>query len=326
MSLSKAQYDFIQRRYEELQTRNFHELSRRKKKIYADIPEYGQLEDLIASSSVERARLLIDGNSAGLQEYREKIASIRDRKKALLTAHGYPADYLEPVYTCRDCQDTGYINGEKCHCFRQQEISLLYEQSNIQEMIEKENFSTLSYEYYQGEDLNRFTNAVNVSKNFVLGFKKHYQNLFFYGTVGTGKSFLSGCIAKELLSQGHSVIYFSANGLFESLSRYSFDNKSKDALYNFCKDLYNCDLVIIDDLGTEVTNAFVTSQLFGLLNERHMRQKATVISTNLSLEELRDRYSDRIFSRITSNYAICKLSGQDIRIQKRLSGKLNPKI
>lgn len=326
MALSKEQYDFIQRKYEDQQTRNFHELNRRKTEIYSAIPEYGQTEDLIASTSVERVRLLIEGNETGLSEYRKKIAGCVARKKELLAAHGYPEDYLEPVYTCPDCQDTGYINGEKCHCFKQLEIELLYEQSNIREMIEKENFSTLSYEYYQGEDLNRFKNAVNVSKNFIIGFKKHYQNLFFYGTVGTGKSFLSGCIARELLSQGHSVIYFSACGLFETLSRYSFDSKSKDALYNFYKDLYNCDLVIIDDLGTEVTNAFVTSQLFSLLNERHMRQKATVISTNLSLEELRDRYSDRIFSRITSNYSICKLTGQDIRIQKRLSGKLTPKI
>lgn len=326
MALSKEQYDFIRRKYEDQQTRNFHKLNRRKEEIYSAIPEYGQTEDRITSASMERARLLIDGSDSSLFEYRKKISGYAARKKELLAAHGYPADYLDPIYTCPDCQDSGYRNGEKCHCFKQLEIELLYDQSNIREMIEKENFSVLSYEYYQGEDLNRFKNAVNVSKNFVNGFKKHYQNLFFYGTVGTGKSFLSGCIAKELLSQCHSVIYFSACSLFETLSRYSFDSKSKDALYNFYKDIYNCDLVIIDDLGTEVTNAFVTSQLFGLLNERHMRQKATVISTNLSLEELRDRYSDRIFSRITSNYSICKLTGQDIRIQKRLSGKLTPKI
>ena len=325
MSLSKEQYDQIMRGYQERQTQNFHELNKRRRKIYTLIPEYRQLEEAVASTSVERARMLIDGVESNLAEYRRKIAENAARREELLLEHHFPADYLEPVYTCSDCQDTGYIRGEKCHCFRKQEITLLYEQSNIQEMIEKENFSTLSYQYYQGEDLIRFQNAVNVSKDFVSGFKNHYQNLFFYGTVGTGKSFLSGCIAKELLAQGLSVIYFSANGLFEKLSRYSFDTKSKDSLYNFYKDLYNCDLVIIDDLGTEVTNSFVTSQLFGLLNERHMRQKSTIISTNLSLEELRDRYSDRVFSRITSNYSICKLTGQDIRIQRKLSGKLSPK-
>jgi DNA replication protein DnaC len=136
--------------------------------------------------------------------------------------------------------------------------------------------------------------------------------------VGTGKSFLSGCIAKELIENGHSVIYFSASGLFETLSQFSFDYKNKDELHGIYEDLYSCDLLIIDDLGTELTNNFVTSQLFSCLNERHMRRKSTIISTNLSLEELRNRYSDRIFSRITSNYNLCKLSGPDIRIYKKL--------
>ncbi len=325
MGLSKEQHNAIMRGYQERQTQNYHELNRRKNKVYTLIPEYQRLTEEVASNSVKRAMMLIDGEASSLAEYQQLIADNAARRKQLLSEHNLPEDYLEPIYTCPDCQDTGYINGEKCHCFRKQEITLLYEQSNIQEMIEKENFSTLSYEYYKGEDLTRFQNAVSISKNFVTAFKKHYQNLFFYGTVGTGKSFLSGCIAKELLSQSCSVIYFSANSLFETLSRYSFDTKSKDSLYNFYKDLYNCDLVIIDDLGTEVTNSFVTSQLFGLLNERHLRQKATIISTNLNLEELRDRYSDRVFSRITSNYSICKLTGQDIRLQQKLSGKLRPK-
>lgn len=323
MALSKEQYDSIIREYEERQTQNHRELFRRRERIYTLIPEYRELEDEIASVSVARAKQLLDDSSVDLAEYRHRIAAISAQKKALLKEHGYEEDYLEPGYTCADCHDTGYINGEKCHCFRQMEISLLYEQSNIRDMIAKENFSTLSYEYYEGEDLTRFQNAVNVSKNFVTGFQNHYENLFFYGLVGTGKSFLSGCIAKELLSQGCSVIYFSANGLFDTLARYAFDTKSKDTLYNLNKDLYNCDLVIIDDLGTEVTNNFVASQLFALLNERHLRQKSTIISTNLSLEELRDRYSERIFSRITSNYSMCKLTGKDIRIQRKLSGKLN---
>lgn len=325
MSLSKEQYDSIMRGYQERQLKKHHEQNMRRERIYTLIPEYKVLDEEVANLSVNRVRLLLDGDDTGLAEYRKRIAENAARREQLLVEHQYPADYLEHTYFCPDCQDTGYINSEKCHCFRKQEITILYEQSNIQEVIAKENFSTLSYEYYQGEDLTRFQNAVNVSKDFVAGFGTHYQNLFFYGTVGTGKSFLSGCIAKELLSKSYSVIYFSSNGLFETLARYSFDTKAKDSLYNLYKDLYNCDCVIIDDLGTEVTNSFVTSQLFALLNERHMGQKSTIISTNLSLEELRDRYSDRIFSRITSNYSICKLTGQDIRIQRKLSGKLFPK-
>lgn len=319
MALTKEQYDSIIREYENRQTQNFHELNRRKEQVYKSIPEYKQLEDEVASASVARAKALIDGTESSTNEYRKRITDINNRKKLLLKEHGYSADYLEQGYTCTDCCDTGYIDGEKCRCFKQMEITLLYEQSNIQEMISKENFSTLSYQYYEGEDLVRFQNAVNICKNFVSGFKNNYQNLLFYGSVGTGKSFLSGCVAKELLSTGHSVIYFSANGLFETLSRYAFDTKSKEGLYNFYKDLYNCDLVIIDDLGTEVTNNFIASQLFSLLNERHLRQKSTIISTNLNLVEIQERYSERIFSRITSNYSICKLTGKDIRLQRKMA-------
>jgi DNA replication protein DnaC len=161
--------------------------------------------------------------------------------------------------------------------------------------------------------------------NFVENFKQDYHNILFYGTVGTGKSFLSGCVASELLKNGHSVIYFSSTGLFDNLARYTFDTKEKEALSAFYQDLYNCELLIIDDLGTEITNSFVASQLFSCLNERNLRKRATIISTNLSLEELRDRYSDRVFSRITSSYTICKLTGRDIRmIKKRASNIITP--
>lgn len=322
MALTKAQYDTIRRSYEEKQTHNMRLLMQRRQQIYSQLPEYQALEASVGATSVAHGRLLLEGDEAALADLRQQLAQNASQRKTLLAQAGYPADYLEPSYDCPDCQDTGYIGGEKCHCFRQQEITLLYEQSGIQAMIARENFDTLSTAYYEGEDLQRFENAVSISHKFVDNFKKSYQNLLFYGTVGTGKSFLSGCIARELLSQGLAVIYFSANGLFENLARYSFDAKSKETLYNFCKDIYNSDLVIIDDLGTEVTNSFVTSQLFSLIGERHLRQKATIISTNLNLEEMRDRYSDRIFSRITSNYSLCKLTGPDIRMyRRRIHGK-----
>ena len=322
MALTKSQYDTIKRSYEEKQTRNMRLLMQRRQQVYAQLPEYQELDASVGATSVAHARLLLEGDNAALEDLKRQLAQNAQQRKSLLIRAGYPEDYLEPFYDCPDCQDTGYIGGEKCHCFRQQEITLLYEQSGIQEMIARENFGTLSTAYYEGEDLRRFENATLISHKFVDNFKNNYQNLLFCGTVGTGKSFLSGCIASELLSQGFAVIYFSACGLFENLARYSFDTKSKDSLYNFCKDIYNSDLVIIDDLGTEVTNSFVTSQLFSLLNERHLRQKATIISTNLDLEEMIDRYSDRIFSRITSNYSLCKLTGPDIRMyKKRFSGK-----
>ncbi len=326
MALSNQQYESIMRRYEQTRDDNRYTWEMRREAVYSRIPEYRKLEDSIGSVSVAKAKCLLDGDETALSDLHNFIEDIVQQKKALLTANGFAADYLDPIYTCPDCQDSGYIENEdqtreKCHCLRQQELSILYEQSNIQQMLSRENFSTLSYEYYQGEDLERFQGAVKICHDFVQNFKQDYRNLFFYGTVGSGKSFLSGCVANELLKAGHSVIYFSSAGLFDTLARYTFDAKAKESLYNFCEDLYNCELVILDDLGTEMTNSFVASQLFSCLNERHLRRKATIISTNLSLEELRDRYSDRVFSRITSNFTLCKLTGPDIRMYKKRTAK-----
>ena len=280
MPLTNTQYDRIFRQYEEKQRQSRLETERRRDYVYERLPRYRELEEQPLSDA------------------------------------GLPADYLEPVYACPDCRDTGYIGRKKCHCLRQAEISLLYEQSGIEDMLKHNNFSLLSYEFYTGEALALFGHAVETCQSFIRNFNSDYRNLFFYGTVGTGKSFLSGCVAKELMDQGYSVIYFGAAGLFDLLSSVSFDAKSRDERQNTYADLYHCDLLIIDDLGTELTNQFTASQLFSLLNERHLGRKSTLISTNFTLEQLRDRYSDRIFSRITSNFEVCRLAGEDIRMYK----------
>ncbi|MCI8322089.1 MAG: ATP-binding protein [Lachnospiraceae bacterium] len=318
MPLTNTQYDRIFRQYEEKQRQSRLEMQRRRDYVYEHLPKYRELEDETASLSVAQGKKLLFGDEAALEKLRKSLADLKKQKKQLLTEAGLSADYLEPIYSCPDCRDTGYIDREKCHCLRQAEISLLYEQSGLQEILANNNFSLLSYEYHSGEDLLHFEKAVENCKNFIKNFDSDYHNLFFYGTVGTGKSFLSGCVAKELMDRGHSVIYFGATGLFDLLSSTSFDTKSREERQNTYSDLYQCDLLIIDDLGTELTNQFTASQLFSLLNERHIGRKATVISTNLSLRELQDRYSDRIFSRITSNFEVCKLTGADIRMyQKR---------
>lgn len=317
MPLTNTQYDRIFRQYEEKQRQSRLEMQRRRDYVYEHLPKYRELENETASLSVAQGKKLLFGDETALEKLRKSLADLKKQKEQLLTEAGLSADYLEPIFSCPDCRDTGYIDREKCHCLRQAEISLLYEQSGLQEILANNNFSLLSYEYHSGEDLLHFEKAVENCKNFIKNFDSDYHNLFFYGTVGTGKSFLSGCVAKELIERGHSVIYFGATGLFDLLSKNSFDYKNREELRGAYADLYQCDLLIVDDLGTELTNQFVTSQLFALLNERHMGKKATIISTNLSLEELRNRYSDRIFSRITSNYEVCKLSGQDIRMYKK---------
>lgn len=322
MALTNTQYDAILKEYAVTRDANRALSMARAEEVFRVLPEVAELNDSVSALSVAAARSVLSGDDAALTRLHEQLARIDQKRKALLTSAGFPEDYLEPVFDCPHCKDTGYVTGEdglkeKCSCFRRREIAVLYSQTNIRELLAKENFSTLSYEYYQGEDLQRFENAAALSKDFTKKFNQDYTNILFYGTVGTGKSFLSGCIAKELVDQGHSVIYFSASTMFDLLARYAFDRKDRQALQEFYDDLYSCDLLIIDDLGTEYTNDFVSSQLFSCLNERHLGRKSTIISTNLSLAEIRDRYSERIFSRISSSFELCKLTGQDIRIYKK---------
>lgn len=316
MALTNTQYETIIREYEEKQNRSRYELERRLSRIRIAIPEYAALEDAAASLSASFTKRLIDGDKNARRELSEALEKIRSQKKELLVSKGFSPDYLEPVYECPDCQDTGYIGREKCHCFKKKIIDLLYSQSNLWGVLEKENFDTLSYQYHAGKDLANYKKAVDLCKEFVSSFDTHHRNLLFTGTVGTGKTFLTNCIAKALLDSAHSVIYFSAVELFDALSKNVF-GKDKEALYSFYEDLYNCDLVIVDDLGTEMINPFVTSYFFSFLNERQLREKSTLISTNLNLQQLNNLYSERICSRIIGNYEICVLTGSNIRIQKR---------
>ncbi|MGN0291664.1 MAG: ATP-binding protein, partial [Lachnospiraceae bacterium] len=224
-----------------------------------------------------------------------------------------------------DCQDTGYIGQERCHCFKQAAIDLVYTQSNLKSILEKENFSTFSFSYYSKEQTNPATNlsaletaeiAVAECKRFIADFDKEFSNLFLYGDTGVGKTFLSNCVAKELLDNGHSVIYFTSFELFHIFEKNVFE-RDRDMKESY-QNIFDCDLLIIDDLGTELSNSFTVSQLFLCLNERILRKKSTIISTNLGLNQLADIYSERTFSRISSNYTMIKLFGDDIRIKKKL--------
>lgn len=325
MALTTSQYQKIMKGYEITRDINRHLQEQRREQIYSQIPEFQELDSFAGTFAAERVRALLSDDSASSTASGDSpFLQIAQRRKALLRSAGYPEDYLDPIYTCQDCQDTGYVtlpNGlkEKCNCLRRQEIACLYEQANLLGISPDDTFSHVTYRYCQGEDQDRLRGAVKISQDFVENFRSRPgQNILFYGTVGTGKSFLSGCIANALLDQAASVVYYSASGFFETLARYTFDAEGKETLYNYCKDLYNYDLVIVDDLGTELLNSFVSTQLFTFLNERAVRGKSTIISTNLNLEELRDRYSDRIFSRITKGFTICKLTGPDVRMCQKL--------
>lgn len=328
MALSNAQYDEIMRGYHERQLRNRHLSQQQQDEINKRLPELKALNDQIATLSVEAARKKLDDDQASFLQLKEIIDRLRIEKSLLLKREGFDETIFEPFYTCSDCKDTGYINGVKCHCFKQAVIDVVYSQSNIKNILSRENFNTFSYKYYSEHDINATTGlsslatakrAVAECKHFISDFDNKPKNLFFYGNTGVGKTFLSNCVAKELLEKGYSVIYFTAFQLFDILSKGVFDRDAEAIIAH--QNIFDCDLLIIDDLGTEFSNSFTTSQLFLCVNERLLRHKSTIISTNLNLNQMVDTYSERTWSRISSNYTLIKLFCDDIRIQKKLQSE-----
>lgn len=326
MALSNSQYDQIMRAYEQRQLDNEYRLRERYEKAHSLIPALEELDRSISSLSVRQARKLLDGDDQALSALRDELHSLIHDKRMLLKQHGFAEDYLELWYTCRDCQDTGYIGDKKCHCFRKAVTRLLYEQSNLQEVLNKENFSTFSLDYYSPGHIDPLTGrsslesvqtALKVCRRFIDTFAEEFQNILLYGDTGVGKTFLSHCIAKELIDTSYSVVYFTAARLFEVFAENTFGRREEQDSHAH-EHIYDCDLLIIDDLGTELPNSFTVSQLFICLNERILRQKPTIISTNLALEDIQSIYSERTFSRISSHYTILRLTGDDIRIQKKL--------
>lgn len=326
MSLQNYQYDTIMREYSRRQAQNRHTQEEHQAEAYEKLPRLREIDEEVATLSARKARALINRQESGLEDLRNDIALLSQERTALLLSAGYPADYLEMPCTCALCQDTGYIGSQKCSCFKKAEIELLYTQSNLKEILEKENFEHFSFDFYSDTITNDSTGlseretarrAYHMAKDFVANFDDSFENLFFYGDTGVGKTFLSHCIAHDLLETAHCVLYFSAFDLFDLLagSAFSRNNDSPDDEF-----IFDCDLLIIDDLGTELTNSFVSSQLFLCINERIMRKKSTIISTNLKLEDFSATYSERTFSRIASNYRMTKLIGKDIRIQKIFLG------
>ena len=323
MPLSNSQYDSILRIYAAKQAASRQELDARLARIHDEIPGLKEVEEKIVSRRASKVRQAVMGRDDGAGGSEESLDELISRKEALLSSHGYTAEDLEPKFTCPDCRDTGFTEGEKCHCFVQAEIDLLYSQSELKEVLERENFSTFSYEWYEGEDRAVMRQNVAAARMFIEDFDTSPQNLLLMGGVGTGKTFLSNCIAKELIESRHSVVYLTAFRLFELLSRSAFSGRREGAA-DTDPYIFDCDLLIIDDLGTELSNSFTVSQFFLCINERMLRRKSTLISTNLDMEGLRRIYTERTFSRIISSYTIRKLPGKDIRLKKQLAAAARP--
>lgn len=327
MALSSSQYDSIMLEYNQKRLDNRHRLELRTKEVYQAIPELSELDATIVKLAMERATTLLGFNEANVsskESYDEAIANISARKSALLMQHGYAVDYLEPIYDCPLCQDTGYVNDHKCACFLKAETDLFYAQSNNKNLNPDETFDNFRFDLYSSSIIDpatgkssftAMTEIYNECLHFAESFSKcNKNNLLFHGSSGLGKTYLTNCIANRVISQGYSVVYLTATELFDLFAKSTYGKDENN--FQRIDDIINCDLLIIDDLGTEIQNSFTYSKLFYCINERILNENSTIISTNMEPSKLYEQYFDRIFSRIIQSYKTLKFFGENIRLKQ----------
>jgi len=328
--LKKQIIENIMTDYNKKRLKAFKDADTRKEELYERVPNLEETDKNIKLLSIKLSKLILS-NPENLQEevkkLRENIDTLKKEKIEMYKKYNIPENFLEYDYECKKCNDTGYTaDGKRCKCFNKQIINYLYKMSNIVHMLDKENFDTFDINVFSNEPYNNeiytpkqnMYNILETSEDFCNNFDKTNMNLLFYGGTGLGKTFMCNCIAKTLIDMEKTVLYQTAFNLFEILENHKFNrlNETEANRINY-NLMFESELLIIDDLGTEFNNSFTNAELFNIINERLITDKKTIISTNLSLEQLAETYSDRIMSRVFNNFIAQKFYGKDLRWESR---------
>lgn len=303
------------------------ERKRRLFEVYEKCAEVKQIdEEIDRVGSGAALEILKDPQNApaiadDLKESMQMLSAMRARA---LEKAGFARDYTDMRYRCSICKDEGYVGGKQCDCFKAYVRKEAYQSSKLFNLFESQGFDKFDLTLFSDEvdkkagvsQKEAMEEALAVCKSFVEQFDSADYSLFFYGGVGLGKTFLSTCIAKELIDRGNTVIYQSAAKLFSYYSDYLFGRVNAAQARTELDRLTECDLLIIDDLGSEATNSQTVSFLFELVNDRLLSGKKMVISTNYSINEIAKVYSERLHSRILEHFTPVRFFGGDIRLKK----------
>ena len=289
----------------------------RKAELYRILPALLPIDQQLSSVGASVLKLALEGGDveAGVARMKEEHTALRARRSKILLAAGYPADYTDIRYRCKACSDTGFLGTKMCACMRRELILAGYESSGLGHLLAEQSFDSFSLQYYTGAD--RASMEVNVRslKEYAEQFaSRKEESWLLIGATGLGKTHLSTSVAKAVLDAGFDVVYDTAQGVFSAFETERFGRGDGDS--SPTDRCFHCDLLILDDLGTELTNNFTISCLYNLINTRLNSRRATLINTNLSYAELRARYADRITSRLFGEYHLLSFTGKDVRVQK----------
>ena len=307
----------------------------KKKAFFTTHPELEKINTNLNTLAISISKSVLSNNLEKKNELQMQFNNLQSKKKLLYKQLNITDNFFLPQYECPLCNDTGYISDSNnksilCNCIKQKLFNIKYNSSNIGD-LDKENFSSFNISLYSDE-INKdkykanispqknMENVLNIAKRFINNFDNpNEKNLLFIGNTGLGKTFLSNCIAYELLKKGKTVLYQSSINMLDAVIDYKFGKSDNNE--NIYNNILNVDLLIIDDLGTENINSIKFAELFNIINSRLLNQNnhitKTIISSNLNIENLFKNYDERIVSRLVGNYNICRFFGDDIRFIKK---------
>lgn len=286
-----------------------------KEAFYSICARAEQIERELSSTAIKAAKYVLGGENirSALTSLKEKSLSLQKERTGLLLKNGFTADFLEIKYTCKRCKDTGYINGKICSCFFSLVKQEAFKELNASSPLELSTFSDFSLNYYDGrEERNMMRRIFDYCKEYATSFNLSSESIIMFGGSGLGKTHLSLAIANEVINRGFGVVY----GTIQSFARKFENERFKDLDSSTFSTLLDCDLLILDDLGTEIPSAYITASIYEIIDTRLMKNIPTIISTNLSTPELQKKYSERLISRIFGNFRLFKFLGNDIRLKK----------
>lgn len=322
MGYNKDNYKRIKELYETKYRCAQEEAETRRYELWARLPALEELDRAVSALGLEAVKLTIGGGASApkrIAALKEQSLELQAARGQLLRENGYPEDYTAIHYDCEKCGDTGYVDTRMCDCMRRALILAGYESSGIATLMQTQRFDTFSLDYYRDSEktYEGMKRIYDVMQQFAQSFSTNTQmNLALFGGTGLGKTHLSTAVAKTVIDRGFDVLYISAVGMLASFERERFGTTSISKEDVDTSRFYDCDLLIVDDLGSEVSNQFTVSAIYNVINIRLNKKKPTIISTNLTPAELRTRYWDRIASRIFGEYTPLIFEGTDVRMQK----------
>lgn len=327
----------ILREYEEKRNRAIQEAEVRKKELLKVNPRLTEIEKELASISIQTAKSILVSNEKDkaklLSDLKKQTNTLIKEKNAFIKNLSKENNYLNPHFDCKLCKDTGYVQkdntSQMCSCLKQKIFDIAYNKSNMGN-LEKENFSNFNIRIFSDKpDKEKYKSDVSPKQNMLIIKEKAQnfidnfdnideKNLIFMGSTGVGKTFLTNCIANEVLKQGKTVLYQTAPVMFDEINDAKFGRDESKS--NLLENILNVDLLIIDDLGTEKISDSKITELFSIINTRLLNQNhkvtKTIISTNLNVDELFKTYTTRIGSRLAGNYRFIRFFGDDLRFKK----------